>query len=204
MESRNIALTLEKAREWYNSDNADLREVALQAYTKEELEEDSFTKIRSFNDAVRELGMCETKTSQNIRYIYNLDLPFLIKTHLIAIYKLDIICRALNGKWIPKVSEGKVYYPYIRIYSDIKAPTVNLGKSFISDGKKYTLTGVADVYNSPGVGMIDEFGISGRILSDIGIYGCKSMEIAQHMSVYFQKEIFDAAYGRFRNTYNWE
>lgn len=42
MESRNISLTLEKAREWYNSGSADLREVALQAYTEEELKKKSF------------------------------------------------------------------------------------------------------------------------------------------------------------------
>ena len=35
MESRNIALTLEKAKEWYNSGSSDLKEVALQAYTEE-------------------------------------------------------------------------------------------------------------------------------------------------------------------------
>lgn len=36
MITRNISLTLEKAKEWYNSDSAELKEVALQAYTKEE------------------------------------------------------------------------------------------------------------------------------------------------------------------------
>ena len=38
METRNISVTLEQAREWYNSRNATLRTLALNAYTKEELE----------------------------------------------------------------------------------------------------------------------------------------------------------------------
>ena len=38
METRNISVTLEQAIKWYNSGNTTLRELALNAYTKEELE----------------------------------------------------------------------------------------------------------------------------------------------------------------------
>lgn len=38
METRNISVTLKQAREWYNSGNDTLRTLALNAYTKEELE----------------------------------------------------------------------------------------------------------------------------------------------------------------------
>ena len=38
METRNISVTLEQAREWYNSGNDALRTLALNAYAKEELE----------------------------------------------------------------------------------------------------------------------------------------------------------------------
>ena len=38
MEIRNISVTLEQAMEWYNSGNATLRTLALNAYTKDELE----------------------------------------------------------------------------------------------------------------------------------------------------------------------
>ena len=37
METRNISVTLEQARKWYNSGNDTLRTLALNAYTKEEL-----------------------------------------------------------------------------------------------------------------------------------------------------------------------
>lgn len=40
METRNISVTLEQAREWYNSGNDTLKTLALNAYTKEELEPD--------------------------------------------------------------------------------------------------------------------------------------------------------------------
>jgi hypothetical protein len=38
MEERYVKISLEKAKEWYNSNNPSLKEVALQAFTKEELE----------------------------------------------------------------------------------------------------------------------------------------------------------------------
>ena len=37
MEKRNITITLEKAVEWYNSGNDSLKEVALQAFSRDEL-----------------------------------------------------------------------------------------------------------------------------------------------------------------------
>jgi hypothetical protein len=38
MEERTIKINIEKAREWYKSNNSSLKEIALQAFTKEELE----------------------------------------------------------------------------------------------------------------------------------------------------------------------
>lgn len=144
MESRNIALTLKKAREWYNSGSADLREVALQAYTKDELEIPEWQNIKTFKDACKALHL-------DINYV-NSDIESLLETnyisggHLIAIYKLDIIRKALNGNWKPSMVEGSVYYPYVRFYpagqkTREEAPSNNwkLGESFKADGQKYTL-----------------------------------------------------------------
>lgn len=39
MEERYVKISLEKAKEWYNSNNSSLKEVALQAFSKEELEQ---------------------------------------------------------------------------------------------------------------------------------------------------------------------
>ena len=38
MEERYVTVSLEKAKEWYNSNNSSLKEIALQAFNKEELE----------------------------------------------------------------------------------------------------------------------------------------------------------------------
>ena len=45
METRNIKVTLEKAKEWYRSGNLILVELALQAFTKKELDTPTYSEI---------------------------------------------------------------------------------------------------------------------------------------------------------------
>ena len=45
MEERNIKVSIVKARDWYNSGNNTLKELALQAFTKEELEIPSISSM---------------------------------------------------------------------------------------------------------------------------------------------------------------
>ena len=203
MESRNVTLTLEKAREFYNSGNAALKEVALQAFTKEELTIPKWQNIRTFEDAYRTLGM---------------DLPYLkvdpsvgksIADHLYAICKLDIIRRALNGNWKPSLVEGSIYYPFVRFYPINKeakkvaaANGWRLGPTFIADNRMYTLVG-GNYYCCPHAGMANFSCGYGDILSYPGLLSCKSKEIAEHMSRYFSKEIFEATYAQHIGLYEW-
>ena len=54
MEERNVTISLTQARELFNSGNAALREVALQAFDKTELIP-NFTDIKTFQDACKNL-----------------------------------------------------------------------------------------------------------------------------------------------------
>lgn len=47
MEERSVKITIEQAREWVNSDNETLRTLALNAYSEEELEEETLDSIRN-------------------------------------------------------------------------------------------------------------------------------------------------------------
>ena len=69
METRNISLTLEEAKEWYNS-NIILRDVALKAFTKEELES-SFRDIKTFEDACNEAKFGDLPSFTIINSKYN-------------------------------------------------------------------------------------------------------------------------------------
>lgn len=206
MESRNIALTLEKAREWYNSGSADLREVALQAYTKDELEIPEWQNIKTFEDACRALRIYDRSVSLHLggstdtAYYHHMD----------AVSKLDIIRKALNGNWKPSLVQGSVYYPYVRFYpagqKAREAASSNnwkLGESFIADGKKYTLVGGDCSYCYSCDGLANFSCGSGGVLPSLSLLGCKSREIAEHMSRYFSKEIFEVTYAHHAGTYQW-
>ena len=95
METRRIiSITLEQAREWYNKGNATLRELALSAYTKDELESD-------YNSIDREVDQictcicipkCEGKKFQ-------------------VLAKLATIAKYYNKDW-EKTAYNKGYYIY--------------------------------------------------------------------------------------------
>lgn len=205
MESRNIALTLKKAREWYNSGSADLREVALQAYAKDELEIPEWQNIKTFEDACRALRIYGRSVSlylggsTDTAYYHHMD----------AVSKLDIIRKALNGDWKPSLVQGSVYCPYVRFYpagqkarEAASSSNWKLGESFIADGKKYTLVGGACNYCAYDGLAGFSYGYGGA-QPNRGLLGCKSREIAEHMSRYFSKEIFEATYAHHAGTYQW-
>lgn len=202
METRQISLTLEKAKEWYNSGNEALREAALQAYTEDELKTVHFSEIKSFEDACKALNLCVKDV------MYDLSRIHLFGRHLIAIYKLDIIRKALNGDWKSSLAEGKVYVPYVGFYlvggktrEIAKNNGWKIGQAFCADGKNYYLvSGDYSVLNA-GLGYFIHKG--GSVYPNLGLLGCKSKEIAEHISTYFAKEIFEACYAQYIGIYTW-
>lgn len=205
METRNISITLEKAREWYNSSSSDLKEVALQAYTEEELKTPKYTDIKTFEDACKALGMDMNKVECDINALTCLEGG--LGEHLTAIYKLDIIRKALNGAdWKPKMAEGDIYYGWVRLYkesSNVPSDKKIIG-NFIADGQKYLLVGGFLDYGSyDGLGIFySEYGF-GNSDADLGLLCCKSAEIARYMSEQFGKIIFDACYAQHIGAYKW-
>ena len=114
METRNVTITLDKAREWYKSGNTSLEEIALQAFSKEELNPFDFTKIKTFRDALNALDY----SGYDMQKIMD-------KTESISYYsrasatmiKLNIIRKALNlGQnlhLIKDLKDSRIYYcPY--------------------------------------------------------------------------------------------
>ena len=88
MVKRNITITLEKAIEWYNSDDESLKDLALQAFTKVEL-------IHNFRDITTFKKACDALD-------YNYD-DIVSKVNNIAeisraaMFKLNIVRKALNA-----------------------------------------------------------------------------------------------------------
>lgn len=192
-----ITITLEKARKWYNGDNAELKKLALQAFNVVDLEF-KYETIKTLPDVAKALGLNWDSVC---------DTMMLLGGHLAHVYKLDLIRKALNGDWKPSLITGNVYYPYVRFYlaNEARAKTKEnswvVKESFIADGKKYTLVG-GDYY-CYGCAGLGNFGSRyGGVLTNLGLLGCKSEEVARHMSKYFSKEIFEASYMHHCN-YEW-
>ena len=205
METRNVTLTLEKAKEFYNSGNAALKEVALQAFTKEELTTPKYTDIKTFEDACKALGMDMSGVKYYLSKLSGLEGG--LGKHLTAIYKLDIIRKALNGAdWEPKMTEGDIYYGWVRFYEesrDVPSDKKIIG-SFYADGKKYLLVGgFRDYGYYSGLGYFASGFGYGSSDANLGLLCCKSAEIAQYMSEQFGKIIFDACYAQHIGAYKW-
>lgn len=205
MESRNVTLTLQKAKEFYNGGIAALKELALQVFTQEELTTPKYTDIKTFEDACLALRMDMGKVEWDIEHLACIEGGF--GKHLTAIYKLDIIRKALNGAdWKPKMVEGDLYYGWVRFYkksSNVPSNKKIIG-NFIADRQKYHLVGgflgfgycdgLGDFYFRFGYGDSNAY---------LGLLCCKSAEIAQYMSEQFGKIIFDACYAHHVGSYEW-
>ena len=106
---RNVTITLDKAIEWYKSGNATLKEIALQAFSKDELV-CNFKDITTFKKACEALGL-----NYDIISIVTKDVATFSRASA-AMFKLNIIRKALNlGQDLHLTKDPKdshLYYPY--------------------------------------------------------------------------------------------
>ena len=205
MKERNITVTLNKAKEWFNSGNATLKEIALQAFSEEELTTFDFTKIKTFEDALTALGYKES-TKVYIRNTIN-DISMYSRASA-AMTKLNIIRKALNLEYdlhLTKDQEGScIYYPYnpfVTKSSTYYKVNINSGKMEVigkikSEGEEYNvLGGGAGSGGNAGLGYFSSYDGVGYAYASIGFLGCANEEIAQHLGKYFGMLIIEAMYG---------
>lgn len=208
MEKRNVTLSLEDARKFYNSDNEALKEVALQAFTEQELIFPHYTEIKTFEDACDVLGLNKKKVELDIDSLKGKE--FALGTHLVAIYKLHIIRKALNGNWESELGIGTTYYPYLLVEEASKLPTTQpfyIG-TICANRKKYHVFGSCGDNNR---GLLTKesnfsyFSPSARICNNAnyGLFACKNYEIARYFGFKFGKLIFDACYAQYVGLYEW-
>lgn len=198
METRNVKITLDKAREWYNSDNNSLKEIALQAFKKEELMF-TFKDVKSFRDAYNALNydtyIIETRADMIER----------ISKASAAMFKLNIIRKALNLGYDLSFSENKdntsVYVPHnpiVRKDCYHYKEKINSHQEIIGKIKtknlEYCVFSDYDSVNNRGLGCFISENL-GVACTNVGLLGCATKEIAQHFSKYFGMLITEAKYG---------
>lgn len=202
MKERNVTVTLSKAREWFNSGNATLREVALQAFSKDELV-CSFKNITAFKEACEVLGLDYITTvsaAESIAYY---------SKSSAAMFKLNIVRKALNlGTHLHFVENPRtsyIYYPnnpFItkdegsRYYSkELNSGILKVIGEIRAEGiSYYVLNGPAYSDGNVGLGSFRYSTSSGDANASTGFLGCASKEIAEHFGKYFGMLITEAKY----------
>lgn len=103
MEKRNIAISLEEAREWYNGENLILRKLALQAYTEKELSEP-----QTFRDVLKSLGIQSLNVGMKVngKEVSSVEMGNELATHI----KLMFIAKYFNGTWKPEMDKTKYFW----------------------------------------------------------------------------------------------
>lgn len=198
---RNITVTLEKAKEWYNSGDATLKEIALQAFSRDEIIY-PFTEIKSLNTACIVLGLDYRAILAEVESIQK------ISKASAAMFKLNIIRKALNlgqDLYLTKDPEDShIHYPYNPLVMENSAyykSELNSGKMEVigkikSEGTLYNvLGGCAGCCSGTGFSCFRHYGSVGFADAVVGVFGCANEEIAQHFSTYFGMLITEAKYG---------
>ena len=202
MEERNVTVTLNKAKEWFNSGNTILKEIALQAFDKDELTY-NFKNITTFKKACEALGL-----NYNIISIVTKDIATFSKASA-AMFKLNIIRKALNlGQDLHLTKDPKgsyIYYPhnpFVTKSSTYYNSDINSGKMEVigkikSEGKEYNVLGGSSLNGGgyAGLGHFDSASGVGYVDASLGFLGCANKEIAQHLGKYFGMLITEAKYG---------
>ena len=199
---KKIDLTLDEARELYKGGNKTVKEFVLRVFSEDELSENYFTKIKSFEDAMTVLGMSVDDGNAIVSTIKE------TSKASAAMYKLNIIRKALNlGQdlhFTKNPEDSYIYYPYNPFV--IKSSTyynsdINSGKMEIigkikTEGKEYNVLG-GDAFDGglAGLGDFDSVGDVGTTGANVGYLGCANEDIAKHFGKYFGMLITESKYG---------
>lgn len=204
---RNITVTLEKAKEWYNSNNETLKDIALSAFSEKELNAFDYTKVKTFNDAL--LCLYPFRSKEYFDVINNLKNISIVSKSSAAMFKLNIVKKVLNTGYNLHLTENAesqnyTWCPYFRFvtknstyYDDeLKIGEYKKLGEITSEGVSYDVLsgnitygfthGLGHFYYSNGVGFAD---------AAVGFLGCATKEIANHFSYYFGMLIMEAMYG---------
>ena len=199
---KKIGVSLDEAKEWFNSGNATLKEIALKAFSKDELIY-NFKDITTFKKACEALGL-------NYDYMFYITKNIAtISKASAAMFKLNIIRKALNlgqDLYLTKNPEDSyIYYPYNPFVtksstyykSDINLCKMEIIGKFKCEGEEYNiLSGRAyDNGGLAGLGCFYSNDSVGYVSANVGFLGCANKEIAKHFGKYFGMLIIEAMYG---------
>lgn len=115
-----------------------------------------------------------------------------------ALAKLQTILEALNEGHKFKLLTGNVWYPWVRFYRVDSVPEGSkIVRYFSYQGEKFALVGgFADYGSNSGLGNFDSNDEASFAYADVGMFACKSREIAEYVSTQFGELVFEACFSR--------
>ena len=118
-----------------------------------------------------------------------------------ATFKLNIIRKALHGGELPDFTNQDIFVPYIKfVNKDIsntprKTKLPEIG-NIIYYSKTFTLVAFPSCkISAGGLGSCSSDSNSGYLAAKLGLLGCATVEIANHLSLHFGTLIVQALYG---------
>ena len=158
---------------------------------------EDYTIVKDFETACRVLGISNA-------------IPAEIKANkqLCAIYKMQIVLKAVNRGYTFNLTKGIVWFPYVRLIDksdadrtitqrESKILDFNYVESLVTEDRTLTLIGgSADSGAYDGLGFFYSNGSVGYSSADIGFFACHNEQIAHHVSKYFAALIFDCCFAR--------
>lgn len=121
-------------------------------------------------------------------------------------YELQTVLRALNRGHNFSLTEGRVWYPWVRFYVQSKLPDSekkNVIAKFTSEGERYYLLGgYADYGGYAGLGYFNSIDGVGGATANVGCLACKDEETALYVATQFGQLVFDAIYAN-KARYVW-
>lgn len=152
---------------------------------------EDYTVIKDFETACRILGISNA-------------IPAEIQANkqLCAIYKMQIVLKAVNRGHTFNLISGRVWYPYVRFIgkSDVDiqiARNESRVLDFNYEDRTFTLVGgSASNGTLAGLGYFYSASSVGYSNAHVGFFACHNEEIAHHVSKYFAALVFDCCFAR--------
>lgn len=152
---------------------------------------EDYTVIKDFETACRVLGISNAIPAE-----------IQVNKQLCAMYKMQIVLKAVNRGHTFNLISGRVWYPYVRFIGegDINGQ-ISRNESRVLDfnykDRTFTLVGGSAVNGaSAGLGCFYSDRSVGLSDANIGFLACYNEEIAHHVSKYFAALVFDCCFAR--------
>lgn len=121
--------------------------------------------------------------------------------HLCAMYKMQIVLKAVNQDHTFDLIDGDVWYPMVRFIDKRKVKKEILYEEsevldFNYKNRTFTLVSGISYAGINGIGAFNNYDSAGKTYAQTSLFACYNEQIAKHVSKYFAPLIFDCCFAK--------